>query len=65
MVLQLLQERVAWPGVAKQLFNKRKRRWRGRGPGRRAGLAGVAHTGSTAPMPGESPGVRRLSATVL
>ena len=40
-------------GVAPQVSSRRMRRVRGRGPGRRAGPVGVAHTGSTARTPGE------------
>lgn len=53
LVVQSLQRRGVQPGVAAQGFSRMKRRWRGRGPGRRADLAGVALTGSTVLMPGE------------
>lgn len=41
------------PGVETQVFNMMKRRVRGRAPGIKVDPADVAHTGSTALMPGK------------
>ncbi len=54
--LQSLQGRDVQPGGAAQVFSRTKMRVRGRGPGKRADPAGVAHTGSTALMPGKGTG---------
>ena len=52
--MQSLPGRDVQPGVAAQVFSWKKRTVRGRAPGKRADPAGVAHTGSTALMPGQS-----------